>query len=137
MLPFEPELVETMRLRYKDAIKDVVDIHKIAQKLIEPPSKNRRYVFDFYDGLRLIISKDSDRAKVFLHFSASMNPGSHGEFHCPKEFIDFVVEHIQDLTPDDPPTDMAEMFFTKGGILHILVSSVSGNTGPIGNICLN
>ena len=137
MIPFEPELVETMRLRYKDAVRDVVDIQKIAQKQIEPPSLNRKHVFDFYDGLRLIISRDGDGARVFLHFSASVNPGSREEFHCPKEFIDFVVEHIQELASDDPPTGIAEIFFTKGGVLHILVSNVSGNTCLMGNPCMN
>jgi len=137
MIPFEPELVETMRLRYKDAVEDVIDLQKVAQKQIKPPSQNRRHVFDFYDGLRLIISRDGDGAKVFLHFSASINPCSGEESRCPKEFIDFVVEHIQELASDDPPTGIAEIFFTKGGVLHILVSSVSGNTGIMGSICMN
>jgi len=41
------------------------------------------------------------------------------------------------LASDDPPTGIAEIFFTKGGVLHILVSSVSGNTGIMGSICMN
>jgi hypothetical protein len=139
MLPFEPELVETMRLRYADAVKDIVDIGKIVKNHIEPPSKKREHVFDFYDGLRLIISRDRDGLKTFLHFSASINNDFQSEsvgnkFECPKQFIDFVIEHIQELTEDKPPHGMAEIFFSEGGVLHIMISDLAGITG---NICLN
>lgn len=122
MLPFEPEPTELLRLRYADAVKDVIDINRVAKKLVLPPSKFRKHVFDFDDGLRIIVSRDSDGLRTFLHFSASVSPDSPKQFNCPEKYTYYVLEHIMDLSPENPPNGIMEAFFSEGGILHIIIS---------------
>lgn len=74
MLPHEPETIEEMRARYPAAVADIYDVESLGT--VRPPGMQRRHVFDYTDGLRLIVSTDrlSD-GQVVSHFSASVAPG--------------------------------------------------------------
>lgn len=78
MLPFAPESLESLKARYPAAVERAIDL---AGALGDPgdfPGLNRRHVFDFDDGLRLIVSLDDHgpRGGVELHASASAAPKS-------------------------------------------------------------
>jgi hypothetical protein len=72
-LPFEPEPIASMRARYAAARKTLYVQEDVAAGLVAPPSGFRAHVFDFEDGLRLIISRDRDpTGLVVIHLSASV-----------------------------------------------------------------
>jgi len=96
MLPFEPELEFTLRSRYDDALKDVYDARGLIEPLKPTPGTFRKHVFDFMDGLRIIISRELHDIGQVIHWSASLNYGGE-RFEDPTEFIGFVIQHIHDL----------------------------------------
>lgn len=82
MHPFNPQPVDQLRARFPAAIRTVYDWssgvrHSIGSQFAGlvnpvsykggPPSEN---VFDFSDGLRLVITMDKKGQEVFLHVSA-------------------------------------------------------------------
>lgn len=79
-LPFTPESIESAATRYWLAVKDVVDVRDVINSGgAGSPGKNRKHVFDFEDGLRMIVSRDRlSSDKVILHVSGSMRDGDGG-----------------------------------------------------------
>lgn len=70
MLPFTPQSEKILKNRFHLAIKNVYDV--MSDKL--RPGINPDCVFDFSDGLRMIISKDKVYDEVYIHITASFNP---------------------------------------------------------------
>lgn len=56
-LPFQPEPIEKLKRRLPDAMIHIYDATE-GVPLEDPPSRKREHVFDFENGLRLIISRD-------------------------------------------------------------------------------
>lgn len=73
MLPFGPEPVERLRARYPLALEEPTDLEAIRLGTQSRPGERRRNVFDFADGLRLVVSDDPPAG---VHVSASMLPGT-------------------------------------------------------------
>lgn len=104
-LPFQPEPIASMRARYPAARKTLYVQEDVAAGRQVAPSGLRQHVFDFEDGLRLIISRDRDpTGLVVMHLSASAQDGSHmhgaicrGEVGMP-EFFDRVKLEWQTLS---------------------------------------
>jgi len=71
MLPIEPESFDAMKARFALAVAEPVDTNEVREGLRPPPSRDRRHVFDFEDGMRLVVSVDRVIDKEFLHVSAS------------------------------------------------------------------
>jgi hypothetical protein len=73
----QSEPLAALRARYGEAVRDVYDHACIAAGQQNRPSNQRKHVFDFQDGLRLIVSRDRTfvgRTGVFV--SASLMPGT-------------------------------------------------------------
>jgi len=117
MLPFQPEPEIVLKARYEDAVRDLVDIRELEKKPEKRPGIHRKHVFDFYDGLRLIVSRDTDGDDVFTHYSASMHPD--GAFDNLQGFVMFVVSHINELR-STPMEGRAKVFGTDKGIVHVM-----------------
>jgi hypothetical protein len=117
MLPFEPEPTIVLKARYPEAIKDIYDPRKIAAKPELAPSKKRKHVFDFEDGLRLIVSVDKNGMNQLTHYSASMYPTN--PFTDGAKFLGFILEHIKELRTT-PMTGQIVATSTKQGIIHLL-----------------
>jgi hypothetical protein len=75
MIVFAPESEDRLRSRYAEAIRPVFDPESMALGVQERPGETRRNVFDFEDGLRLIISRDAI-PRPTLHLSASIYPNT-------------------------------------------------------------
>jgi hypothetical protein len=71
MLPIEPEPLAAMKARFHLAVSEPVDTDKVSKGVIPPPSRDRRHVFDFEDGMRMVVSVDRVIDEEFLHVSAS------------------------------------------------------------------
>jgi hypothetical protein len=72
MLPFIPETFEQLQKRYKAAINKAVNAVYANSHPEESPGKKREHVFDFEDGIRLIISRDYAGNDEVFHISASV-----------------------------------------------------------------
>lgn len=81
MLPFEPEPLSSLQARYSAALERVWPIPILAAahargEDTDRPGLHRCYVFDFEDGLRLIVSREMmTNETTVVHFSASLNRG--------------------------------------------------------------
>lgn len=71
-LPFVPEPLEALKVRYPEAVKETYIAEGVARGLIPPPSAKREHVFDCEDGMRLIISREMfPSGHIGIHLSAS------------------------------------------------------------------
>lgn len=132
MLPFEPQHMNSARNRYAAALDDLYD-HKDPATFVgvSRPGTQRRHVFDFPDGLRLIVSRErTTLGEVFIHLSASWHPGTTmdvsmsmalgtgGEEDAKKHFTGRAVERWRDLAfvGREHPVDL--IAWTPKGIPH-------------------
>ena len=96
MLPFKPETIEALKVRYPAALERVFDVRELTGPVDDRPGLKREHVFDFEDGLRLIVSREMHDRGLCLHLSASM-AGPTGQAISEegmKEFAAFVMRHI-------------------------------------------
>ncbi len=72
-LPHQSEPIEKLRDRWHDAVSFAVEAEKCKADPDNAyiPSQHRRHVFDFDDGLRLVVSRDRVAERQCLHVSAS------------------------------------------------------------------
>ena len=118
MLPFEPEAEITLKARYADAIQTTFNLNEIEDDPDKRPGLIRKHVFDFYDGLRLIVSKDTDGQRTYLHYSASYN--NVGQFESLQEYIVFIIEHVNTLRGKEMEGRLTIMASPSNGIVHLM-----------------
>jgi len=116
MLSFQPEPEVVLKARYKDALVEVWDLEEMKVDPDKRPGNLRKHVFDFYDGLRLIISRDRDGKDIYTHYSASMSSTS--EPPDIRQFVGFIMAHINSLR-DTPIQGRCNLFGSEGGIIHV------------------
>lgn len=75
MVPCNPETLDQARDRYSAAIREVYDLNDPRSFMDNRPSNKPQNVFDFEDGLRLIVSREKwiDRNIRGTHVSASFS----------------------------------------------------------------
>ena len=131
-VPIKPEPVEALRARYAEAVAAVVDEESIRLGLAVPPSSKRQHVFDFEDGVRLIVSQDKPG---ILHISASVEAGtqtfaegcaiierSHAHDITGAAIVAAAllttraISHFREISGD--PRPLRFVWLTRGGILH-------------------
>ena len=118
-LPFEPELEELMKNRFSDAINPVYLIKAIEQGGARP-GQFRKHVFDYYDGTRLIVSRDTlEGAGTFLHVSVSFYQVTPP---VGPDLLRMVIDKVKELGGLYP--GMVQAFSTNGGILHFLFPDI-------------
>jgi hypothetical protein len=96
-LPFQPESLESIKARFPMAIAKPFDVlGGITGK--SGPFPLRAHVFDFFDGTRMICSRDMHVDRNVIHFSFSCEPGfpisnspslTHFVAHCMEIMQDF------------------------------------------------
>lgn len=70
-LPYEPESLEQMKARFREAFGPRYINEEIMAGRGIPPSKLRAHVFDFPDSMRMIVSVDVTAGHELVHFSFS------------------------------------------------------------------
>lgn len=120
MLEYTPEDFGSMKERYHLAVAEPVDTAKVRDKLIPAPSKDRKHVFDYPDGMRLVVSVDFVIDQEFLHVIAS---GTDGYAKSIKdEGLDGITEDLMlrlcALRGSAPPNKIKS--FNTNGVLHIM-----------------
>ena len=118
-LPFEPEIDEMLQNRFEKALERVYDVETMMNGGLneDRPGVKREHVFDFQDGVRLIISKDrTAKGKTFLHVSGS----SYNKKMSPEELIKVMAEKILELHKGNI-SGVMQAVKTSGGIIHMLL----------------
>lgn len=124
LLNFEPESVESARLRFPKAIDHIMDI-----KSPVPAGCQRRYVFDFEDGLTLIATKNIIAGMETVHISGSAftNDGKQ-KFPTRALLRDIVKSRLRELWPYfTNSTLVIREGFMPSGSLHFDVPIVGVN----------
>jgi hypothetical protein len=118
-LPQEPESLEKMKARFPAALAEFVDAEEIVRNPAKAPSKNRKHVFDFADGMRLIVSTDIIEKKVLVHVSVSGDARYAKSINNSREeFDEDLWLRLAALLGHRPPGSV-QHFFSKGGVLHL------------------
>jgi hypothetical protein len=85
-IPFVPEDYARLRLRYDLAIDHVHHYPAMVAGHEPNPTTERAHIFDCYDGIRLIVSRErSARGQHFLMISATLEIGSAVELSLDRE----------------------------------------------------
>ena len=121
MLPFQPEPVESLRARYPAAVAEVIDIESVGLGTQVQPGRQRRHVFDFDRGVRLIVSREFfPDGRHALHLSASPQQGTEvyervraGRLDV-QGFADLVVQLFRDISGDAEPLELVYISAGKG-----------------------
>lgn len=93
-LPFEPETIEQAKARLGAALDPVYHQQDV---LDGRPAQDRKHVFDFEDGMRLIVSRDElNGVEASTHVSASFEVEgawkASGEVRLKRGLLPFLVE---------------------------------------------
>ena len=124
-LPFEPEIEDALRARYPDAVMDVYDVQRIMDGLARPGTM-RKHVFDYFDGMRFIVSRDKVRNDIFFHVSVSMMMGT---MPPGKALLQMILEKVRDLRGGLPDA-MIHVSSTDSGIIHVIIPETKGKVPP-------
>lgn len=150
MMPFEPEKLEALRARFPKALLRLWYVDHAPLPGEPAPYNTREHVFDFEDGLRLIISKDRDAGGEprhdivgHIHVSASVIPGTMMLEWCKREYMKHahvfftetwphkVKERFDELARDAiAQQSMFMSFYSDGkGCLHLMLEPATAG-GP-------
>lgn len=73
MLSVMSEPLVKLKARFTKAVSHPVDVQNVLAGIVPVPSGLRKHVFDFEDGMRMIVSIDIISGTYFLHVSVSGN----------------------------------------------------------------
>ena len=123
---FKAETISSLSDRLPDALIDLWD----ADSFIDGgpvPGANRQHVFDFDDGLRMIINREIQNKKETFHISASPQDGPMLGNRDPDKCavhnaIQFVVRRLNDIGLMDIIGEDVNycVVITERGIIHLL-----------------
>lgn len=115
-LSFQPELDEMLKLRFIAALEPVYDSQKVAAGECQRPGELRKHVFDFADGMRLIVSREEVEGVRWLHVSV----GFCGAVRMRGEvMVRTVVLRVGALRGCEPP-GIIRAFQSEAGVAHFL-----------------
>lgn len=118
MIPFSPKSMNLNRARYKAALRDWYSAEKCAAGQQERPGNKAKHVFDFEDGIRLIISRDRNNGKEYIHVSGSGTDeymSDKGLFDAKRDMENKFRELCQKNVP------MKFIVLSEGGIPHWII----------------
>jgi hypothetical protein len=77
MPPWQPESRESIKARFNEALTPDIDFQQVCRGEQQPPGVDRKHVFDFEEGVRMIVSIDRDgNGARLLHLSFGIPPHS-------------------------------------------------------------
>ena len=134
MLPVEVQTLEQMRARFHLAVDEPVVTSEVEEGLRPAPSRDRRHVFDFKDGMRLVVSVDRVIDQDYLHASASGDEhyGDTVKGEGLEGMVEDVLLRLCAFMGRQPGESIQA--FTTNGVLHIIFEDTN-NEGfaPGGN----
>jgi hypothetical protein len=89
-VPYSPESVVVLRDRYRQALDPIIDVESVLLGNDVRPDQLRRCVFDYFDGMRLVISVEVMAGRgEYLHLAAWLHDPS--ELHAADASGDFTA----------------------------------------------
>lgn len=76
MVPFNPQPIEVLKARFPAAIAKSYSVQHVSENPEDRPGSRPEHVFDFEDGVRLIVSRDFHNGREVIHFSGSLMQGA-------------------------------------------------------------
>jgi len=118
-LPFAPESLARLRSRYRAALIKVFDCRRGVP--YPQPSQLRGHVFDFEDGMRMVISRERvSETEQWLHMSTSFVPGTKNgnllkrRALTKEQFLELALETFAKLSHDHGPLEFIALTGEKG-----------------------
>ena len=94
--PFQPQPIDLLRARYAAAIRPLIVAQRVMEGREPPPGSKPEHVFDFEDGLKLIVSRELlPSGNVVVHFSASFVEGTAAAVTAPAGVGPFLVHAVE------------------------------------------
>lgn len=129
MIPFNPEPLEQLKSRVSRAWEGTYSINLIQTNPDGRPSLKPQHVFDFEDGLRLILSRDElEKDVVFYHVSASVFEDkelfkklSQSVASLISNLTQEVIDRMNLLDPETMKRKLVKTGFSPNWVLHILL----------------
>ena len=90
-IDWRPETIASMRARFHRAIEDSYDDEAVKLCLQTQPGRQRKHVFDFEDGIRLVISVSEGRCTVSASFGYG-TPGTIPQFERVTARLDSICD---------------------------------------------
>ena len=134
-LQWKPEPLSDMQGRYARAVSEIYDARMARGEQLRPGNQ-RRHVFDFADGLRLIVSRDRlEEGRVGIHVSGSVMPQTNlhelltsDTTNILDHVRNIVVDHWRLLSGSNQTPD--SWSWSRGkGVPHFIIWDVSGPDG--------
>jgi hypothetical protein len=123
MLPFKPETVEEMKNRFAPVLATLFSIEAIEQGKCKRPGEIRDFIFDFRDGMRLIVSREHLEKTCHLHVSASMTPESKLTYISVPALRNDIIYRLKQI--HDIEYEIEDVFMTKpSGVVHLLLKDI-------------
>ena len=120
MIDFEPEIESQLKGRYFEAVAKIYDAVEISKDPETRPGKLRKHVFDFFDGCRMIVSKERmPNGKVVLHFSASFQEGYGCGDDSLQGMLGVVLDKAQELRGESFKGNVS-CVLASGSIIHLI-----------------
>lgn len=115
MIPFNTQPLSQLKERYNYAIKARNNLTNILANPEERPGAKPVHIFDFEDGIRLIVSRDVIKEMEVIHFSGSINEALFkGKLN--KALLSTMVTHFIELSEYRGAITMSG--FSDTGIPH-------------------
>ena len=118
---WRPEPLTALRARYPAALEHVYDAADLVLGL--RPGNQPQHVFDWVDGLRLIVSRERTAdGRTAIHFTASILPNTPLSKRMPKadKFPSLACERWQQLAKSGRTAELVAIS-TEKGIPHFAV----------------
>lgn len=100
-VPYNPQPIEVLQARYHLAVVKALDY--LAIKVSEAPGLNPDNIFDFEDGLRILVNPVVLLNKKLIHFSAHTFGTFNRAAYTEEVFNDFVVCRFREISRDMRP----------------------------------
>jgi len=123
-LPFHPEPFDMLKMRFIGAMEPVYEVDRILAGEARPGTQ-RKHVFDFDDGMRMVVSRERAGDEVVLHVSVSFT----GDAVVGRELICSVIDKVNTLRGMTVP-GLVKAFQTSQGVVHFMFPE-SRNTGMV------
>lgn len=125
MIQFKPEPLGSLKSRFKEALIDSYCVANVKENPEERPGDKPRHVFDFEDGIRLIVSRDVIKSQEVIHFSGSFEPAIYSGSMNMQHILDLMVYKFIVLWGTKPHVNFVG--FTSKGIPHWCIKSLNLN----------
>ncbi len=130
MLPTDVKTMEEHRLRWAKALEPIFDVESLCLGLTARPGELPVHVFDFQDGMRMIVSRERDTTgEIIDHLSASFRAESR-LYHRMRngkltrdDFCDMIEDRVRDLSNGGHLLNLVG--YSEKGVPHFIIESSS------------